>query len=225
MGILFVQILLCALWRHADRHPGRGRRGAAAVLLAAGLGGCADDPRPERAADLSVDDARRVLAGSFALPDAGAPAHPAGGAGGAAASSIALDAGGAPSSTPVTVRNTYAGECEDPGLVQWGFLTYDASTPGDSSIAFRIRSAPSRQALERATFRELITASAALGTERCRVTGPAPCPIDLFLAFGGAPLAHHPFAELELELRPSSGDGALPAVEEWKLNYSCTFNH
>jgi hypothetical protein len=166
-----------------------------------------------------------MLSGSFGLPDGGAPVagHSPGGAGGSGAGvSTPSDAGIAPAA-PVTVRTPYSGECEDPGRVQWGFLTYEASTPGDSNIAFRFRSAATSDALQRATFRDLITASAALGTERCRVTGPAPCPIDLFDALGGAPLAHHPSAELELVLNPSSVDAALPVVREWKLTYSCSF--
>jgi hypothetical protein len=222
-----VQIHCCALQRQNDLQPGWGRRTAAGVLLAlAGLGACADPQRPEQLSDLSVDDASRVLAGAFASPDGGlaSAVHSAGGAGGStAATSTAQDGGIAPPSTPATVHNEYSGECEDPGRVQWGFLTYEASTPGDSSIAFRIRSAPSSDALERARFRDLITASAALGTEHCRVTGPTPCPVDLFLALGGSPLAHHPFAELELLLRPSSIDGALPVVQNWNLTYSCSF--
>jgi hypothetical protein len=161
-----------------------------------------------------------VLAGSFSPLDGGAPLAPPNGGG---AGSPAVDAGGgAPSDArPVTSSETYHGECEDPAVVQWGFLTYEATTPGDSEVAFRIRSAPTNDALGRARFRDLIRASSALGTRRCEVTGPAPCPVDLFVALDGAPLVHYPFAELELVLEPSSLDGAMPSVQEWKLTYSC----
>jgi hypothetical protein len=182
---------------------------------------CSDEQRPEQA-DLSVEDARRVLAGSFSSPDTGAPlgAQPPGGSGGGASASA--DAGAAAASAS-TLRKIYQGECEEPGRVQWGFLTYVANTPGDSEVVFRLRSAPTSEALEHASFRELIRASSALGTRLCAVTGPAPCPIDLFVALDGAPLVYQPFSELELALEPSSTDGAMPSVEEWKLTYSCTF--
>jgi hypothetical protein len=87
-----------------------------------------------------------------------------------------------------------------------------------------LRTAASEAGLESGYFVDLVTASAALGTERCGFTGPAPCPIDLYEVLGGAPLAHEPFAQLHVLLSPTSGDGRLPAVEAWQLTYSCTFN-
>ena len=140
----------------------------------------------------------------------------------AGASAVSADAGDR-GVQPIRSSEIYHGECVASGLVQWGFLTFVASTPGDSSIVFRLRSAPSVGALESARFIELITASTALGTRRCTVSGPAPCPIDLFEVLGGAPLAHHPYAELEITLNPAA-DGVMPSVDEWLLNYSCTFN-
>jgi hypothetical protein len=123
----------------------------------------------------------------------------------------------------VTLRQTYEAIC-DGATVQWGFFTYRATTPGDSSIRFRVRTAPKEAQLPAAAFLELTTASAALGTDRCAFTGPAPCPIDMFERLGGAPLVHHPLSELEVLLNPASADGRLPKVDQWQLNYSCTFN-
>jgi hypothetical protein len=108
--------------------------------------------------------------------------------------------------------------------VQWGFFTFEAATPSDSSILFRLRTAAAEAELANGVFLDLLTASAARGTDRCGFTGPAPCPIDLYVVLGGAPLAHHPFAQLEVLLSPASSDGRMPAVEEWHLTYSCTFN-
>jgi hypothetical protein len=124
---------------------------------------------------------------------------------------------------PVTLRQTYEAIC-DGATVQWGFFTYRATTPGDSSVGFRVRTAPREAQLRAADYFALATASAALGTERCAFTGPSPCPIDLFDLLGGAPLAHHPLSELEVVLNPASSDRRVPAVEQWQLNYSCTFN-
>jgi hypothetical protein len=211
-----------------------------AVLQASQELGCTEQERPDRLADRSVDDARRILTGSFAapLPDAGADT----GIGGAsncagaadAAPCMSSSAGAAGSSAGVTsgdtspasdgtrtLQQTYEAVCED-STVQWGFFTYRASTPDDSSIQFRLRTAPSEDQLLAAEYIDLVTASAALGTERCSFTGPAPCPIDLCAVLGGAPLAHHPLSGLELVLTPTSSDGKMPTVDEWNLNYSCT---
>jgi hypothetical protein len=218
---------------------------AAALQASQGLG-CTEQERPNRVADVSVGDARRVLTGSFVVPspDADAGAGAATGTGGASSCSGAAtpcmpsSAGASGSGADVTggdttpatgtasdgtrtLRQTYEAVCED-STVQWGFLTYRATTPGDSSIHFRLRTAPTEDQLTEAEYIDLVTASSALGTERCTFTGPAPCPIDLFVVLGGAPLAHHPLSELEVVLTPASADGNLPTVDEWNLNYSCT---
>ena len=180
------------------------------VLSASGGLGCREEERPAPPEEVPLESARRVSSRTVRrVTDAGAP-------------DVAADAGDR-GAQAVRSSEIYHGECEEPGIVQWGFLTFVASTPGDSSIVFRLRSAPSVAALESAHFIELITASTALGTRRCTVSGPAPCPIDLFDVLGGAPLVHHPYAELEVTLNPSL-DGAMPSADEWLLNYSCTFN-
>ncbi len=184
---------------------------------------------------MPIEEAARVHTGSIAAPaaDAGATPGGAGGAAGGVSGSSASEpgAGGASSGTSLEqtasgallAHRIYEGACDPPSLVQWGFLTYRALTPGDSSIAFAVRVAASEGELARAESFDLLTASTALGTARCGITGPAPCPLDLFVVLGGAPLVHHPFAELSVLLSPAS-DGTVPFVEQWRLSYSCTFN-
>jgi hypothetical protein len=221
-----------------------------ALLLGAALElGCSEQERPDRVADPDLDDARRVLSGSFSAPaaDAGANrgvggsgaagsagasscssgaaacAATAGAAGSSAGSASTGTVGGATSDSPVTLRQTYEAVCAA-STVQWGFFTYGSTTPGDSSISFRVRTAPTETQLPDAEYIDLLTASAALGTELCTFTGPAPCPVDLFVVLGGAPRAHHPFSELQVVLNPASSDDRMPTVDEWQLNYSCTQN-
>jgi hypothetical protein len=194
----------------SDPSTSGGRITRAFVLIASAALGCREEERPAPPAGAPLENARRVSSGRFERElDAGA-------------SGAAADAGDRGAEA---VRSTeiYHGECDAPGVVQWGFLTFVTSTPGDSSIVFRLRSAPSVDALESADFIELITASSALGTRRCSVTGPAPCPIDLYDVLGGPPLAHQPYSELEITFHPSA-DGAMPSIDDWLLNYSCTFN-
>jgi hypothetical protein len=58
----------------------------------------------------------------------------------------------------------------------------------------------------------------------CSVFGPEPCPVDLYALLEGSPRAHHAFAELRLIANPTSDGTAMPAVQRWQLNYSCTFS-
>jgi hypothetical protein len=253
------------------RNPARGGGPALRLALAVGVGvlealACTEHERPERLADVSTEDARRVVTGSFRAPTGtgisggasggasgcGSSGAPCGGATGLDAGSNAMtgsgpmgsgssSTGGASGSTgavagsgsgpasngtsdgPISVRQSYAASCED-STVQWGFFTYAATTPGDSSIRMRVRTAPTEDGLQSARFLDLLTASTALGTARCTFTGPAPCPIDLFEVLGGAPLVHHPLSELEVVLTPSSIDQRMPTVDDWQLDYSCTFD-
>lgn len=224
-------------WIELGRAP-RGRTGTCAGG-AAGLSlvlvvGCAQNERPGPLADVPGGQMEaRVLTGSIGTLAADAGSAPGAGTGGGSGATGAASGAGA-SSSGTTVEETesgglllhqiYQGTCDPPSLVQWGFFTYRALTPGDSSIGFAVRSAPTEAELGNATSFELLTASTALGTARCGFTGPAPCPLDLFVVLGGAPLVHHPIAELAVLLTPASGDGAMPSVEQWSLNYSCTFN-
>jgi hypothetical protein len=180
-----------------------------------------------------------VLSGSFVTDDAdagdgsagdgnagatstngGGEANAGSGAGGSAGGMVI---GGSTSERAVTLRQIYEAVCDD-ATVQWGFFTFAADTPDDSSIAFRLRTAASEDEIAAAAYVDLVTASTALRTDRCSFTGPPPCPIDLFVMLEGAPRAHQPVAELEAVLYPASSDGSVPSVEEFNLNYSCTFN-
>jgi hypothetical protein len=219
--------------------PTRGMplRGCAALWLASALcaSGCAEEERPAPLPDVPSEVARRVLTGSIGAPptdagaapggarsDAGDGADPA--TGGTGAAGVSSDTRVEPTASGgLLAHQIYEGRCDPPAVVQWGFFTYQALTPGDSIITFEVRSAPSEAELVSAASFELLTASTALGTTRCGVTGPAPCPLDLFTVLGGAPLVHHPIAELAVLLSPAS-DGTMPRVEQWRLDYSCTFN-
>jgi hypothetical protein len=224
---------------------GRGAwraRGASASLrdaaimasVAAVVSSCAERERPGMIADLQIEAAEGTVSGSFrapAGPSGSAPGSSGDVAGAGAEGQVdggvadSTDAGAASATTQgsVTLEQSYQGTCEG-STVQWGFFTYRTQTPGDSSIGFRVRTAPTEVALAHETYRDLITASVALGTVRCNFTGPARCPLDLYELLGGAPLAHHPFAQLEVLFNPDSEDGRMPSVEEWQLTFSCTFN-
>lgn len=120
---------------------------------------------------------------------------------------------------------TYQTECNSDKEVQWGFLSYDTVTPGNSSIDFKMRVADSAAGLATAPLITVATASAALGTETCALTGPSPCPIDLWNALGGRPLGNKPFMELVTEIKPTSDQSQSPTLNSWRIIYSCEFDH
>jgi len=124
-------------------------------------------------------------------------------------------------STPRVLGEVYAGQCNGDAIVQWGFLTYEATTPSDSTVRFRLRTATTRSGLSSASWTELITAQASPDTQVCGFIGPVPCPIDLYAVLDGPPRAHHAFAELGLILNPSTDGARVPTVQGWNLSYSC----
>jgi hypothetical protein len=145
------------------------------LLFFVGLA-CGERERPDPLSDPPLDGTRRFVGGDF-----GAPSFPDAGAGGAglAAGGAAADAGtgpaggnggsagasGSPVSTsavPITQTQTYEASCEASRVVQWGFVTFEASTPGDSFITFRVRSAQTEAELAAATFIDLISVSTGL---------------------------------------------------------------
>jgi hypothetical protein len=119
----------------------------------------------------------------------------------------------------------YESECNEDTRVQWGFFTYNATTPGDSNVQFRIRMAETEAGLATATWIPLASAQASPDTQVCGFGGPGPvCPIDLYAVLGPSNVEHHPFAEVEVTLNPSSDGAQASTIQGWQLNYSCPFS-
>ncbi len=207
------------------------------VTAVAGALGCGEEARPGRIAEPQFElprhqlkaeplDSTTLSAGDAAagLLDGGA-ARGCGSArvGAAGAPTLGADCGPAPGAQNV-ITTAYGSECPEGAQVQWGFLTYEAKTPGDSEVIFWMRTAQTEVDLARSEWVELIVARASESTQVCSFFGPAPCPIDLYVMLGGPPLAHQELAEIAVMLTPSSDDDQAPDVLDWQLNYSCTFN-
>ena len=123
-----------------------------------------------------------------------------------------------------TIVESYESECNEDSTVQWAFFTYDATTPDDSRVSFRIRSAETQAGLDSATWIDLATAQASPDTQTCSMSGPAPCPIDLYSVLRGSPAAHHPFLQVEVKLQPTSDARKPSTIQGWQLSYSCPFS-
>jgi hypothetical protein len=75
--------------------------------------------------------------------------------------------------------------------------------------------------LSSASFEDLLTVNAASANEACPLSGPSPCPVDLFELLEGAPDAFAPYLELEFEVSPSSDASEAPLLSDWTVTYSC----
>jgi hypothetical protein len=127
--------------------------------------------------------------------------------------------------SPLVYSQTYAAQCPAGSKVQWGYLTYDSTTPSDSNVEFRVRTAEDEADLPTVIAVDLATArSSPTDTQLCTMTGPAGCPIDLFTELGGLPDARNNFLELEMTLNPSSNMQLAPTVHSWEITYSCPFS-
>jgi hypothetical protein len=120
---------------------------------------------------------------------------------------------------PTNVRQTYEAQCPPGTKPQWGFMAYDTTTPGTSTVQFRARTATTQAGLASATFTAVATAQAAPNTQVCPMSGPAPCPRDLYTTLG-TPDAKYPWLELEAILTPNPVSVA-PTLNDWQITYSC----
>jgi hypothetical protein len=115
----------------------------------------------------------------------------------------------------------YESDCPPGTVPQWGFFAYDTTTPGDSSIEFRVATSPDGVTYDPLPGTATKVASAALGTEICAMGGPAPCPVDLFEELNGLPNAHDKYLKLATKIFPTSDQNQTPTVNNWEVTYSC----
>lgn len=117
---------------------------------------------------------------------------------------------------PKTVTIPYQGQCPPGSKPVWNFLAYNASTPATSYITFRARTADTQAGLTSASWHALTTTPPSPNV--CPLTGPNPCPIDVFNALG-FPDQRRAWLELEVHLEPAGG--GVPVVNSFDVTYSC----
>lgn len=123
--------------------------------------------------------------------------------------------------SPLQYAQAYEADCPAGTKVQWGHLTYDSITPGDSSVLFQVRTADTAAGLSSAPLEDAAAARAApVDTQDCG-SGPPVCAVDLYDALGGLPAARKDHLELVMTLDPSSDGQLAPAVDAWGISYSC----
>jgi len=123
---------------------------------------------------------------------------------------------------PATYKTTYQATCPAGTKVQWGYLAYSTTTPGNSNVIFAARTATTQAGLASATFSTLATAqSSPIDAQVCLMSGPSPCPADVYTKLGGLPAARQEFLEFSVTMNPTTDKAAAPVVTGWDLTYSC----
>jgi len=110
------------------------------------------------------------------------------------------------------------------GAAQWGHFTYNTSTPLDSNVVFKMRTAATQATLGAEPF--ITVATAALtpsDTQVCSMSGPAPCPINLYGLL--KPAVTYPFLELSMTLTPTSNKAQTATINDWGITFSCPPAH
>jgi hypothetical protein len=116
-------------------------------------------------------------------------------------------------------KQTYEAKCTFDQSPQWGFIGWDATQPANTSIKFKVRTAETLAGLTNAAFIDI--ASVPTDPAVCPLSGPAPCPKDMYATLG-VPAVHHPY--LELEVDTIAYQSSAPTVNDFKITYSCTDN-
>ncbi|MBK9259261.1 MAG: hypothetical protein IPM54_05435 [Polyangiaceae bacterium] len=123
---------------------------------------------------------------------------------------------------PIVKNLVYEANCPSGSRVQWGYLTWDTTTPLDSSVLWEARTATTNAGLGAASYVELGTAKATPlpNTQICSMAGPAECPINLYTTFGSS-AARNAFLELQITMNPTTDETQGSKVNHWQITYSC----
>jgi hypothetical protein len=135
-------------------------------------------------------------------------------------SSISVNIGCPKQFTQTVFTQDYEAVCPTGTAPIWGYFAYDTVTPSDSNIVFRARTAKTQAELAGASYKSLAIAKASPDTQLCPLSGPAPCPVDMYVKLG-VPDVRHPFMQFAIELNPSTDKLSTPSINSWNFTYSC----
>ena len=120
---------------------------------------------------------------------------------------------------PSTTTETYEATCPQGTVPQWGFLGYDTTDPGDSSIKFRVQTSDDNITYGPLTA-VVATATSTPDTQICKAPTPG-CPVDLFTPLGGSPAVHKKYLRLQADIKPTTDKLKTPTLNSWQVTYSC----
>jgi hypothetical protein len=130
--------------------------------------------------------------------------------------------------TAQAYTQTYTASCPSGTHPQWAYLAYDATTPsnasGSSDVKFQIQTAPLLVDGGVGTPTAWVSAADTPGAgdpALCPMSGPSPCPKNLYTALGGPPGATNEDLTLQVTLTPSPDGQVAPTLNSWQITYSC----
>lgn len=116
----------------------------------------------------------------------------------------------------------YEAACPVGTTVQWGYMAYNATTPSTSSARFDVRTAETKSQLAAASYKTVATAALYPNdTQVCAMSGPSPCPVDLYSQLGTLGAMNKPFLQLRIVNTPNKNKSKAPNVNEYNITYSC----
>jgi hypothetical protein len=128
---------------------------------------------------------------------------------------------------PKTFVQQYKAVCALGSRPSWQLLAYDATTAanqsGASAVKFEVQTAPLLSNGAPGTFSPYVTAAntAAGDPANCAVSGPTPCPKNLFTALGGKPSSYDQVLNLKISLTPTPDQLAGATLRSWQVSYAC----
>lgn len=123
---------------------------------------------------------------------------------------------------PLTIDEyQYKANCPVATTARWKTLTWASTVPAGSQIEFKAKVAASEAALANATYTSVgVAKTTPTNTTTCSGTGPAPmCPVALTSKLN---LGTHQGQYLALRIERDS-TGGMPAIQDFKVNYTCVF--
>ncbi len=135
---------------------------------------------------------------------------------------------------PVTRTEIYQADCAQGSIIEWRALGYDTTVTDDGSVQFQVRTAPTMDELDDASFVPVNTATSQ--APDCLYLKPMECvPEDTDCTCtegvgGGVALSgdkldpvesRQEYLELQIAVLPGSSGTTLPSVTGWKVAYSC----
>lgn len=134
-----------------------------------------------------------------------------------------VDADTCPTITTTVEVQTYEAVCPSGTSPSWGFLIWDTTLEGSSTIAFEARASHDGSFAGPRTLLGT-SESSPFDTSNCGLLSPlASCPVDVGSMMWPAGATNQPaHLELTITLTPSGLD--VPTLHDWGLTYSCLYD-
>lgn len=119
---------------------------------------------------------------------------------------------------PVTHSFTYNATCDYDEQVRWNLFSYDVTVPNASDVSLKVSTASTSAGLFSTPVEVAHPANPLIADPKsCPMSGATGCPKSLYSTLGDV-ASGNPVLKLDITMTATS---AQPAMNSWKLNYSC----